>query len=155
MSDTSPSFPAAAEPAEALPDYAFTPVPTRLNRHDGWTPERQRRFVAALAAMGSVARAARAVGMGITSSYNLRRRAGAESFAAAWDTALEEGRCRAFDRAMDRAVNGFLVPRFYRGQIIGYLHRHDDAMTIAALRYALPAGWNAETDDAGLLMPEK
>jgi len=151
MSDTSPPSPAAdGTAAEPLPEYAFTPVATRSSRHDGWTAERQRQFITAIAVTGSVARAARSVGMGITSAYNLRRRADAESFAAAWDAALEEGRCRAFDRAMDRAVNGFLVPRYYRGQVVGYLHRHDDAMTIAALRYASPAGWNAKKGDAGL-----
>lgn len=43
---------------------AFTPVPMTRSRHDGWTPERQRGFIAALAQSGIVARAARSVGMG-------------------------------------------------------------------------------------------
>ena len=138
MSDTFPPCPAAESADEPLPAYAFTPIATRSSRHDGWTAERQRKFVAALAAMGSVARAAKSVGMGITSAYNLRRRAGAESFAAAWDAALREGQDRAFDRAMERAVHGYWMPRFYRDRIVGYFHRHDDAMTAAALRYAMP-----------------
>lgn len=124
----------AAEAADCLPEYSFIPVPTRSSRHDGWSADRQRRFIAALAAMGSVAHAARAVGMGVTSAYNLRRRAGAESFAAAWDAALMEGRDRAFGRAMERAQHGYWTPRFYRGQVVGHVHRYDDTMTIAALR---------------------
>ena len=40
-------------PAEALPPtLAFTPVPRKTRRHDGWTAERQVRFIAALAKAG-------------------------------------------------------------------------------------------------------
>ena len=65
---------------------AFHPVPGR-QRHDGWTPDRQRRFVAALTLTGTVARAAQAVEMSGASAYNLRRRPQAESFAGAWHAA--------------------------------------------------------------------
>lgn len=63
----------------------FLPVPLRA-RADGWTPERQAKFVGLLAETGSVADAARRVGMSRESAHRLRRRAGAESFAHAWDT---------------------------------------------------------------------
>jgi molybdenum-dependent DNA-binding transcriptional regulator ModE len=46
-------------------------------RHDGWTPERQRLFLVALAAMGTVDSAAQAVGMSRISAYNLKKRVGA------------------------------------------------------------------------------
>lgn len=36
----------------------FAPVPRQCQRHDGWTAERQRRFIAALADTGSVRAAA-------------------------------------------------------------------------------------------------
>src|SRR5947209_2189621 len=41
----------------------FEPAERKTKRHDGWTPERQRAFVAVLAATGSMARAVRGVGM--------------------------------------------------------------------------------------------
>ena len=70
------------------PAYArvppFVPVPLRA-RVDGWTPERQARFVGMLAETGSAAEAARCVGMGRESAWRLRRRPGAASFAHAWD----------------------------------------------------------------------
>jgi hypothetical protein len=66
---------------------AFTPVPGRARR-DGWTEERQRAFIAALDGTGCVGRAAAAVGMSRKSAYRLRRRKGAESFAAAWDSIM-------------------------------------------------------------------
>jgi len=65
----------------------FRPVPLRA-RHDGWTPDRQRDFIAQIRLTGSVDAAARAVGMRRETAYRLRRRHGAESFAAAWDAAL-------------------------------------------------------------------
>jgi hypothetical protein len=63
----------------------FVPVPLRA-RADGWTAERQARFVGLLAETGSVAAAARAVGMSRMTAYRLRGRFGAGSFAHAWDT---------------------------------------------------------------------
>ena len=65
----------------------FHPVPL-VRRADGWTVERQVRFIGYLAQTRSVAAAARAVSMGRESAYRLRKRAGAAGFAAAWDAAL-------------------------------------------------------------------
>ena len=70
------------------PAYArvppFLPVPLRA-RADGWTPERQARFIGFLAETGSVAAAARRVGMTRESAHRLRGRPGAESFVHSWD----------------------------------------------------------------------
>lgn len=76
--------PIAAEARPPLPD--FTPVP-RKYRHNGWTPERRRAFIAALADTGSVGRAAAMVKMARANCYTLRRAAGAESFRRAWAAA--------------------------------------------------------------------
>jgi hypothetical protein len=43
------------------PPLPFTPVPVRA-RHDGWTPERPRHFIAALADTRCIAAAAAAAG---------------------------------------------------------------------------------------------
>jgi hypothetical protein len=111
----------------------FTPVGSTSTRHDGWTPDRQRQFIDALSVMGVVARAARAVGKSATGAYALRQRPDAASFIEAWDTALLMGRDRVFALAYDRAVNGYTVPRYYRGKQIGTSHRHDLRMITAAL----------------------
>jgi hypothetical protein len=94
---------------------AFTPVPMDRRRSNGWTPKQQERFILALAAMGSVGQAAKAVGMSRTSAYNLRDRPGAERFACSWDMALDMGRQRQFDHAMERAINGVTTIRVMRG----------------------------------------
>jgi hypothetical protein len=76
-----PSAARDAEPFDAVaPD--FTPVSVR-HRKDGWTPERQLLYVAALARTGHAGKAARAVGMTEQSAAKLRRRPDAASFDAA------------------------------------------------------------------------
>ncbi len=127
----------ATDEAELL---AFTPVPSASNRRDGWTPRRQRDFITALALAGTVQRAACAVGMSRQSAYALRERPAAESFAAAWDMALQLSYDRVFGQAMDRAMNGITVPRYYRGLQIGAIRRPDMrlAMAILAKRHAPP-----------------
>ncbi len=58
-------------PAHLLALLAFAPVPRRARR-DGWTPERQRRYVLALAATGQGGGAAALVGMGPQSACAAR-----------------------------------------------------------------------------------
>lgn len=112
---------------------AFTPVPTRSSRHDGWTPARQVNFIAALAATGVVGSAARAVGMSRKSAYALRDRPGAESFALAWEMAQDRGRERIWHEVVDRALKGVTLPRYYKGKIVGTRHRYDYRGINAAL----------------------
>jgi hypothetical protein len=59
-------------------------------RRDGWTAERQRRFLDTLWRTGSVSAAAASAGMSRESAYRLRRRKG--EFAADWNRALESHR---------------------------------------------------------------
>ncbi len=114
---------------------AFEPVPSRSKRHDGWTPERQRAFIAALATIGIVAWAAEAAGMSRKSAYELLKRAGPDSsFARAWSEALPMGRMRGTFAAIDRALNGVEIPYFYGGLQRGTRRVYDDGLLAAALR---------------------
>lgn len=45
------------------PDIPFTPVERLRRRRNGWSADRQRAFISTLACCGSVAAAARSVGM--------------------------------------------------------------------------------------------
>lgn len=72
-----------------MPDsLTFTPVPRRCKRRDGWTEERQRGFIAALLEGLDPEKAAQSQGLTGNGAYQLRKAAGAESFAAAWDSAV-------------------------------------------------------------------
>ena len=57
-------------------------------RCDGWTAERQLRFLETLAQTRSVIRAAAAAGMSRESAYRLRDRRDGALFAALWERAL-------------------------------------------------------------------
>ena len=111
---------------------AFTPVPLVRARHNGWSAIRQRKFLELLAQSGTVAQAAKAVGMSAKSAYALRKRPGAESFAKAWDDLQFQAQQQHFDRLMDIAMNGRLVPVRYRGKIVDWERRHDDRLLLAA-----------------------
>jgi hypothetical protein len=84
----------APAPAESLPGLLdFTPVRLRA-RADGWTPERQRAYVLALARWGSGRLAAEHVGLSEQSAARLCRRADAASFTSACSEAWMIGRAR-------------------------------------------------------------
>ena len=121
--------------AESDP-FAFLPVPVRARR-DGWTPERQRRFIHYLAAGCGPSEAAAAVGKTRQTAFDLRRRPGAESFRAAWDAAVAFARARRFDAsprsAAAQAREGVLVPRFYRGRLVSVERRYPSAPLMRVL----------------------
>jgi len=128
--------------SDSAPDpLAFEPVPSASTRGDGWTPRRQRDFIAQLARIGIVSAAAKAVGMSAKSAYRLRERADAllgpgNAFARAWAAACDAGRCAAAAIAMDRAIEGVEVPVFYRGRQCGTRRVYDNRLLIAALHLA-------------------
>ena len=69
----------SGEPPAPTPAIPFAPVPVRPRR-DGWTVDKQRRFIAILAESGIVRRAAAAVGMSEESAHRLARRPDAGAF---------------------------------------------------------------------------
>jgi hypothetical protein len=123
---------ASAEPSDE-PVIDFTPVPRLRNRRTGWTEARQRAFIAALARCGSVKTAAAHVGMSARTAYRLTDAPGADSFAAAWDQALDIGLARIQSDALERALNGAFVPIYRRGRLVRVEHRRCDRLAIALM----------------------
>lgn len=136
------SRPALPAVRGTLPD--FTPVPRLCNRHDGWTPERQRRFIEALADTGSVKRAAHAVNMTPESAYLLRRHPKGQEFRKAWEAALALGVQRLEDTAMERAIHGVEVPVYHFGQIVGTRRVYNDRLLMFLLRNRAPDRFAAD-----------
>jgi len=66
---------------------ADSPKPRKIRR-DGWTPERQLRFLNALATTRSTAKAAAFAGMSRESAYRLRNRREGALFGLLWDQIL-------------------------------------------------------------------
>ena len=93
--------PAGYDPA----DYRWVPV-RRRPRYDGWTEEKQRRFIEVLADTGLVSAAAKAVGMSREGANRLRRSPHGAAFARAWDSARHHSGGVIEDVAFERALEG-------------------------------------------------
>ncbi|UVO55441.1 hypothetical protein [Sphingomonas sp. SUN039] len=115
-------------------DYRWVPV-RRQARYDGWTEEKQRRFIEVLADTGLVGTAAKAVGLTRESAYRLRRAAGAEAFADAWDAARHHAGGLIEDIAFERAIEGVAVPVLNEhGEAIASRTRYDNRLLVFLLR---------------------
>jgi hypothetical protein len=101
VQDDSAPLPEPYDPAE----YRWVPV-RRRPRLDGWTEEKQRRFIEVLADTGLVNVAARAVGMSRATAYALRRAEHGAAFARAWDAARQHAGGLIEDIAFERAIEG-------------------------------------------------
>ncbi|MCT2399328.1 hypothetical protein [Novosphingobium mangrovi (ex Huang et al. 2023)] len=123
----------------------FTPVPRKCERHDGWTPERQRGFIEALADTGSVRAAAHAVNMTPEGAYLLRRHPKGQSFRKAWEAALALGVQRLEDVAMERALYGIEVPVYSYGKRVGTRRVFNDALLMFLLRNRAPHRFAADS----------
>lgn len=134
IGDPYPLPPHLAAILEHLPldQLAFTPVPVQARR-DGWTAARQIGFIHRLAICGCVGTAARGVGMSRESAWRLRKRPGAESFAAAWDKAARWGEDQMADLGVERCLKGEARPYYYRGRKVGETIRFNNRLLIAVL----------------------
>ena len=117
---------------------AFTPAPLRYRR-DGWTPMKQADFLGRLAETGSVAAAARHVGMTRESAYRLRGKPGAASFAAAWDAILAQRaearpRMSTHELLWHRLFYGSLKPVMRGGRHVATRHSPDEDAVLRLYR---------------------
>ena len=115
----------------------FKPVPRRA-RHDGWTPRRQKAFIASLAETGSVSAAAAAVNMSPEGAYYLPRQPGAEEFREAWDAALDLGADIVDGAALERSIHGVPVPIFQGGKQVGERRVFNERLTMFLLQHRKP-----------------
>lgn len=132
-------------------DYHWVPV-LRKRRADGWSPRRQRDFIAALADTGSVREAAKTVHMSPRSCYRLRREPGAENFAAAWDAAIHQASMQLVDIAFERAINGVAEKIEYdaNGDPMEPRRRYNDRLLMFLLRAHQPERYRFANHDARL-----
>ena len=113
------------------PVLDFLPYCHKAPRGNSITPEVQRAFIYQLAMSGIVKQAAVKVGKSIEALYKLREKPGAEDFRRAWDAALEWGRLRLEDCAMERAIaEGLSNPR--ANSMICWVLQHRGQMMVDA-----------------------
>lgn len=119
-------------------DYRWVPV-RRRPRLDGWTEEKQRRFIETLADTGLVNVAARAVGMTRESAYRLRRAGHGAAFARAWDAARHHAGGLIEDIAFERAIEGTEQEVLDRdGNVIATRLVHDNRLLKYLLSHLKP-----------------
>lgn len=121
----------------------FDPVPRGTNRHDGWTEDRQRRFIEALSVTGSVKAAAHRVNMTPEGAYLLQCHPEAESFRKAWEAALSLGVQQLEDIALERALHGTEVPVYSYGQLVDSRIKHNDRLLMFMHGNRAPTRFNA------------
>ena len=130
---------------------AFVPVPVR-SRADGWTVERQARFLVALARTRSVCEAARVVGMARETAYRLRRARGGESFATAWNAVLgrvsTDKRKVTIEERLARAFGALVKPVVWRGELAGLDAKADNSALLGHLA-RLARGGDLGGDEPG------
>jgi hypothetical protein len=113
------------------PDPETAMTQTRRLRHDGWTPDKVRRFLARFGECGVVLEACLEVGMSARAAYNLRDRD--PLVAAGWEAACVLSRPKLADEAYSRATNG-VVERIYKnGVVVAERHRYDNRLTMSVL----------------------
>ena len=137
-----PGLPAEADeddaPAYDPAEYRWVPV-RRVPRVDGWTEEKQRRFIETLADTGLVGAAAKAVGMSRASAYQLRRSPHGAAFARAWDAARHHAGALIEDIAFERAIEG-VEHEVYNdcGEVISARLVHDNRLLKYLLSHLKP-----------------
>jgi hypothetical protein len=100
---------------------------------NGWTIERQRAFLEALAQCGYVNRAASFVGMTRQSAYDFKNSTAGRAFSLAWDAALLLARQGMIDDAFELAFEGS-VERIYRdGKLVMEKRKRDPKMLLATI----------------------
>jgi hypothetical protein len=124
---------------------SFEPVKLRY-RHDGMTPARQVALVQALAECGCVLEACARVGISSESVYKLLKRPDAQSFRMAVELALDGAVERIEDGAFGRALNGTVIPHYYKGELVGEHRRFDERLTMFILRYRKPYRYGKHLD---------
>lgn len=117
MTDSSatdiPEFETLAADPEIAPLLDFEPVARKIKRPDGWTDELQRELIARLAATGNLQRAVWQMGKHATGAEALYKAPPADSFRAAWDSAIALGRRR----------NGLDCQPPFQGEVPGITRR--------------------------------
>lgn len=147
---TSPA-PAPAPAPETEAEFGYDPaqyrwVPVRrVPRADGWTEEKQRRFIEVLADTGLVSLAAKEVGMTRMSAYRLRRAPYAGAFARAWDVARERAGTLIEDIAFERAIEGVEEDKYNaNGELADSRRVYNDRLLTFLLSHLKPERYSRE-----------
>lgn len=142
-----PARPATPNQIEASLDARldFTPVPRAAKRWNGLTDLKQHTFIQLLADSGSVTMAAKAIGTSPSAMYTLRRAEGAESFAAAWEAAIEIGARRVLDTLMEHAIHGTPETIIQDGEVVAERRKYNHRAMMWIVSQRFPEKYGSAT----------
>jgi hypothetical protein len=142
-----PAPPVSPSRIEATLDarLEFTPVPRGTKRWNGLTELKQRTFIQLLADSGSVTMAAKAIGTSSSAMYNLRRSEGAESFAAAWEVAVDIGARRVLDTLMEHAIHGTPETIIQDGEVVAERRKYNHRAMMWIVSQRFPEQYGSAT----------
>lgn len=127
-----------SEPTGTTPEPTdYTPV-ALTPRRDGWTADRQRKFLAAIAETGCISHACLAAGITARSAYRLRADPRGKAFAAAWDQALLVATATLTSLAFERAARGSYREYWKDGQLVGETREPSDNLLKWLLAHLAP-----------------
>lgn len=112
-----------------------------------WTVPKMMRFINVLANTGSVSVAAKCAGMSRQSAYGLRNKLIDQPFDLAWQAAMEFGFQQLAHEALDRALNGTLIPVYYRGEKVDERRVFNERATLNLMLAAPHIGRNVAARD--------
>lgn len=135
---------------ELPPSLAFTPVPRRTKRWNGLTELKQRTFIANLASCGCVEMAAASVGASDAAFYTLRKAEGAESFAAAWEVAIDMGAHIVLDKLMEHAIHGTPERLLRDGEVILERRKYNTRAMMWIVSQRFPEKYGSATGLMGM-----
>ncbi len=118
-------------PAPLAPDSADETAVSR------YRPRWEEAFLAALAVAGNVSKAADAVGIDRTITYDHRGRS--PRFKRLWDEALERSADLLREEAFTRAAIGWHEPVFFGGEVVGHVLKKSDRMLEIELKRRDPS----------------
>lgn len=128
-----------ADGEETLAGYKPVPLAQRSN---GWTADRQRIFLSALAETGSISAACQSAGITARSAYRLRADPRGAAFAAAWNRALYVATHALTALAFERAARGSYREYWKNGELMGETRQPSDTMLKFLLTRLAPHMFN-------------
>ncbi|WP_445193819.1 hypothetical protein ACT009_08065 [Sphingomonas sp. Tas61C01] len=138
----------SAPAIDPLADY----VPAILaHRANGWTADRQRRFLTILAETGSVSLAADDTGIAPRSAYRLRAHPAGKTFSEAWDAALLSSTGRLLTLAFERATQGIPRDVWRDDKLISSTRQPSDKLMMFLLTNLLPSRFGPASPTARAL----
>ncbi len=104
-------------------------------------------FLDALRNSRTVTHACEAVGISRAAAYALRAKD--QEFASEWDDVVNRVNDDLEQSALSRAIEGWLEPVFYKGEVCGHVRRFDNSLTIFMLKCRIPEVYSGK-DGRGL-----